>query len=76
MAEQIKPIAESNSFIVLDKYTQEWTGGRERVGGTCPRNFPAESPAGAGCGNGRKPFELEVLMHAVESALAPRDDRE
>jgi type I restriction enzyme R subunit len=24
MAEQIKPIAESNSFIVLDKYTQEW----------------------------------------------------
>jgi type I restriction enzyme R subunit len=26
MAEQIKPIAESNSFIVLDKYTQEWTG--------------------------------------------------
>jgi len=24
MAEQTKPIAESNSFIVLDKYTQEW----------------------------------------------------
>ncbi|WP_408998627.1 HsdR family type I site-specific deoxyribonuclease [Syntrophus buswellii] len=24
MAEYIKPIAESNSFIVLDKYTQEW----------------------------------------------------
>jgi type I restriction enzyme R subunit len=24
MAEQIKPIAESNNFIVLDKYTQEW----------------------------------------------------
>lgn len=26
MAEQIKPIAESNNFIVLDKYNREWLG--------------------------------------------------